>query len=199
MSDTNPSTGHCPRCGDANPYTAMVCTGCGSRLPWADAIHAGRQSSLTSQQTHPLTPTQRPVVPSPTLPHQTHCTHCGASNTDGVSFCSSCGKSIVAAWISPATTSQQPSVNVSVNVKQNNNGSWLAALLVLLFGTPLGCLVVPAVIVVGIALIAALEPVVEMAAVTALLVTLVLTAIAAAAVANMNMEPQKKRLTNGAH
>jgi len=31
-------TGICPRCGDANFYTNLACSGCGARLPWANAV-----------------------------------------------------------------------------------------------------------------------------------------------------------------
>ncbi|MDQ3813619.1 MAG: hypothetical protein M3347_06675 [Armatimonadota bacterium] len=45
--------GFCPRCGDANPYTNLVCSGCGARLPWADAVdpalHTSTPSSGSSQ------------------------------------------------------------------------------------------------------------------------------------------------------
>lgn len=37
--------GSCPRCGDANAYTNLVCSGCGSRLPWAATVHNVRQSA----------------------------------------------------------------------------------------------------------------------------------------------------------
>jgi len=30
--------GQCAKCGDENPYSSIVCSGCGARLPWADAV-----------------------------------------------------------------------------------------------------------------------------------------------------------------
>jgi hypothetical protein len=30
--------GTCDACGDENPYSNIVCTGCGARLPWADTL-----------------------------------------------------------------------------------------------------------------------------------------------------------------
>lgn len=94
------------------------------------------------------------------LPDRIHCTQCGEANAPAARFCVRCGSEISAAIHAPVpattvATQQQTaapspaqmtqSVNVSVNVAQRQDGSsgWLVALLILLFGTPMGCLVIP--------------------------------------------------------
>lgn len=39
-SSTIESKGKCPDCGTANPYTAISCSNCRQRLPWADTYAA---------------------------------------------------------------------------------------------------------------------------------------------------------------
>lgn len=37
-SSSDTAKGQCAKCGDENPYSSIVCSGCGARLPWADAV-----------------------------------------------------------------------------------------------------------------------------------------------------------------
>ena len=39
----NATHGQCDRCGDTNSLEDLACTGCGGRLPWADAATAARR------------------------------------------------------------------------------------------------------------------------------------------------------------
>jgi hypothetical protein len=39
------AVGRCEKCEEENPYTALQCHLCGARLPWADAVAAGRGAS----------------------------------------------------------------------------------------------------------------------------------------------------------
>lgn len=41
--------GQCARCGDFNPYTAIVCASCNSRLPWADAVNSQARAKATTR------------------------------------------------------------------------------------------------------------------------------------------------------
>jgi DNA-directed RNA polymerase subunit M/transcription elongation factor TFIIS len=43
-------TGACPKCGDLNSYTSLACSGCGGRLPWADALDEDRRQRIAAQQ-----------------------------------------------------------------------------------------------------------------------------------------------------
>jgi hypothetical protein len=42
----NVGQGNCARCGEADAYRNVVCTGCGSRLPWADALDEARREAV---------------------------------------------------------------------------------------------------------------------------------------------------------
>lgn len=37
-SSSDTAKGQCAKCGDENPYSSIACSGCGARLPWADAV-----------------------------------------------------------------------------------------------------------------------------------------------------------------
>ena len=38
LGASDSAKGQCAKCGDENPYSSIVCSGCGARLPWADAV-----------------------------------------------------------------------------------------------------------------------------------------------------------------
>lgn len=40
--------GQCAKCGDENPYSSIVCSGCGARLPWADAVKDRAQATAST-------------------------------------------------------------------------------------------------------------------------------------------------------
>ena len=171
MAAMNATHGQCARCGDENPYTGIVCSGCGSRLPWAEASTTARRmannpTALSPAQAKPVQPpvtrpvaVSQPVPMAPQTPIQVFCSHCG-SPSGGGSFCARCGQTLAI----PAAPTHPPAylhadqgtfypnsgmpiqnnVNVVVTQQNNNNNSgWLAALLVMMFATPLGCIMIP--------------------------------------------------------
>jgi hypothetical protein len=86
MGDMAVITGKCHRCGDDNPYTNIVCSGCGSRLPWADALdeerrqriaaqHAAAQANQAAQQAQQKANRDKQTQPQqPTVPAQANVT-----------------------------------------------------------------------------------------------------------------------------
>lgn len=56
--------GICPHCLDRNPYTEIVCSGCGARLPWADNVLANRQTAPPTIAV-PAPAAVRTLTPSP--------------------------------------------------------------------------------------------------------------------------------------
>lgn len=61
-TNTQAHTGNCPACGDPNFYTAVVCTGCGSRLPWADVAAAANRQSKQPISSLPATAPTPPAA-----------------------------------------------------------------------------------------------------------------------------------------
>lgn len=43
-------TGTCPRCGELNSYSSIACSGCGGRLPWAEALEDDRRQRIAAQE-----------------------------------------------------------------------------------------------------------------------------------------------------
>lgn len=169
MHHANSSPAHsqnqCSNCKTRNDSSAIVCTMCGLRLPWANMTGASGQ--LTNSETQILAPggvsssranAVTPISPAATA-GQKFCNHCGAPNNDTASFCSSCGQTVSSVAVqqplqpppthyfsSPDGPNVSQPVNISVTQQQNNSGWWAAALL-LIFGTPLGCIAIPLMLV----------------------------------------------------
>jgi hypothetical protein len=105
MYSTSSSQGQCPRCGDDNPYTGIVCSGCYSRLPWADAVIRARQHRVISpsqakppllsqrirQSLNLLVSSPQAKPPSPPLPRCCSCRNpLGFTPTPGQELCPAC-------------------------------------------------------------------------------------------------------------
>jgi len=109
-------------------------------------------ASLSPQRSPTMVPTHV-QVPAPMAPQQTFCQRCGAPNALGSAFCTSCGQPLTPPVIvtgvgAGVVAPQQPQNIVNVSVQQkSSSGGWLAALIVALFATPLGCIAIPAVLV----------------------------------------------------
>jgi len=67
MQTSSSSTrGQCAKCGSLNDYTALACSDCGARLPWASAVASSSQA-MTQPLTQPLSrQNQPPILTSPT-------------------------------------------------------------------------------------------------------------------------------------
>jgi len=46
----NMTQGQCARCGDTNSHNNLACDGCGSRLPWADALDDARRKQIAASK-----------------------------------------------------------------------------------------------------------------------------------------------------
>lgn len=116
--------GHCSHCGSENLYNAANCTGCGWRLPWADAIEAARASAaqpMPRSTSRPLAqPVAQPLAQSvaqplasvsaaplanpaatnsitPARPDNVwvvFCGQCGSAGSSAAHFCSRCGQAL---------------------------------------------------------------------------------------------------------
>ena len=56
--------GQCTSCGDYNPYTATICAGCGSRLPWADALSGNAKATASTHAPLSIANARATVNPS---------------------------------------------------------------------------------------------------------------------------------------
>ena len=66
MSSNNTvALGSCPCCQSGNPYTNVVCSECGARLPWADAVLTGGAPNASSTAVSAVASV--PFVPTPPL------------------------------------------------------------------------------------------------------------------------------------
>ena len=150
----------CPDCGYILSPFDRTCPRCD------DLKRRGPQALIPLKPVPPSPQDTGAVTPLPASP-AAFCVHCGTPAHPEASFCGRCGRGLPApappsapvaeppgfqmppAYAAPPPYAPAP-VNVSVNVSQNSGGGWWAALLVLLFGTPLGCVAVPVAIVVGL-------------------------------------------------
>ena len=146
----------CPRCHGQGIAPAQPSSSSTQQLP-----SGGQSKSRTTAITPVTTPATTPIPSS----NQTYCNSCGTPNANTASFCSGCGQSTAAlasvppqtisgTWVAPPQPppvyQHPPQNNVNVVVTQqnnNNNSGWWAAILLLLFGTPLGCIAIPAALV----------------------------------------------------
>ncbi len=112
--------GHCSHCGSENVYNAANCTGCGWRLPWADAIESARASAAHSISRSTPQPVAQPLAqpiaqplasapaaplanpaavnsPAPARPDNVwiiFCGQCGSAGSSAAHFCSRCGQAL---------------------------------------------------------------------------------------------------------
>lgn len=175
---TSTTHGNCSACGEQCPYTAVICSMCSSRLPWATASNAATRNMVQPTTHLPAVRLQSapvPMAPTAVVPAamgQMYCNSCGTANLASASFCSGCGQAMITAAINQASSAmwagaqQAPpqqgnfnapqasnggaNVNVTVVNKTNNSG-WWAAVLLLIFGTPLGCIAIPLALVLFVA------------------------------------------------
>lgn len=93
--------GQCLFCNQTNSYSALTCSNCHTRLPWANALMQSRQPMAAPDTS--LQPTQwaQPQSPAPLQRNhlagpaqQRYCAHCGTEHLIGASYCSSCGTSV---------------------------------------------------------------------------------------------------------
>jgi predicted amidophosphoribosyltransferase len=103
MSTTH---GQCAKCGDTMPYTAIVCAGCGSRLPWAQAAQTskniGNSNPPLRQPTNLLAHLGQITKPlstnttntQPTSQGGARCLHCGNWNSLTDDICTHCGNAL---------------------------------------------------------------------------------------------------------
>lgn len=91
--NANETEGKCPRCGDPNPPTAVVCAGCGARLPWAATAKAPANPVEEVLSALGDTPPET-LASGTTAPKKAecYCEYCATAMTYAMANCPYCGK-----------------------------------------------------------------------------------------------------------
>jgi len=132
----------CPRCQQPAPIEAQFCANCKHQFRTRFTSDTGAGLSAQRSSIAPLPPVQSSALSTD------FCHHCGKPLPNGAAFCPACATPIsTAAYPTAAYSNAAPYsvpnqyVNVQVQAPPNNAGWWAAVFV--LFGTPLGWVLLP--------------------------------------------------------